>query len=243
MPNNPLIGLTTSGRGKDGRFKLPSEYVEAVRRAGGVPVLVPPAAPSADFWLDRFNGMIFTGGGDFDPARYGGQSHAAIAGVDAERDAFEFDLISKVLSRRMPVLAICRGMQILNVALGGDLHAHLADRSGARIQHIAEPLNPCRHSVDISPRSCLHSYIAADRIEVASRHHQGIDRLGKGLLAVAWAEDGLVEAVELENYPSLIAVQWHPELTAAKDPVGQRLFDAFVRMASAWPRANSASGC
>ncbi|APZ44399.1 gamma-glutamyl-gamma-aminobutyrate hydrolase family protein [Acidihalobacter ferrooxydans] len=228
MSRASLIGLSTYGRGDNKRYSLPAEYVSAVRRAGGVPVLLTPGMPPPGDWLERLDGLILSGGGDIDPARYGGAPHEALYAIDAQRDAFEFALLAAALARRMPLLAICRGLQVLNVHLGGTLHEHLPDVYGEQVAHRAPPREPTPHALRIAPGSRLAALLGGEAAVASSWHHQGIDTLGRGLTPVAWAPDGLIEAVELADYPWLAAVQWHPELTADKDPAQQALFDALV---------------
>jgi putative glutamine amidotransferase len=139
--SGPVIGITTYGRGESNRYSLPAEYVDAVRRAGGVPVLLPPGGESGD-GLELLDGLILSGGGDIDPARYGGGPHATLYNIDHERDAFELALLAAALERRLPLFAICRGMQILNVHLGGTLHEHLPDAYGETVAHRAPPREP-----------------------------------------------------------------------------------------------------
>jgi len=229
--NGPLIGITTYGRGESNRYNLPAEYTDAVRRAGGVPVLLPPCGCEAGDWLDPLDGLILSGGGDIDPARYGGAPHETLYNIDHERDASEFALLAASLERRMPVFAICRGMQILNVYLGGTLHEHLPATYGGTVQHRAPPREPIPHALRILPDTFLGVLLKQEQIEAASWHHQGIKMLGRDLIPAGYAPDGLVEACELPGYPWLVAVQWHPELTAAIDPTQQGLFDALVKAA------------
>jgi putative glutamine amidotransferase len=228
MSHAPLIGLTTYGRGENNRYSLPAEYVDAVRRAGGIPVLMPPGEQAPDDWLESLDGLILSGGGDIDPARYGGSQHETLYNIDRERDDFEFALVEQALARRIPLLCICRGMQVLNIHLGGTLYEHVPDVYGEDVLHRAPPREPIPHALRIVPETHLAGLLGRDEVEAASWHHQAVNTLGRGLVPVAYAPDGLVEAVELPEYPWLVAVQWHPELTAANDPLQQGLFDAFV---------------
>lgn len=229
----PLVGITTYPPNDGNRFDLPVEYVAAIRRAGGEAVLLPPGIVDGSGLLDRLDGLVLTGGGDLDPAHYGGRGHETIYGLHAERDRDELGLIRLVLERALPTLAICRGSQVLNVALGGTLHPHLPDRGGA-VVHRREPTEPLgiaapiAHDVSVDPGSSVAKVMEADRVTPMSWHHQAIDRLGAGLRVVATASDGTVEATEHDDHPWLLSVQWHPELTAATDPTQQRLFDALV---------------
>ncbi len=228
----PLIGITTYGRDAENRFFLRAEYIDAVRRAGGVPVLIPPGEMLAGELLLRLDGLILAGGGDVDPRLYGGQPHPAIYMVDPERDRSEIDLVRQAVQSGLPTLAICRGSQILNVALGGTLIEHLPDEVGEKILHRLPPRQPAEHAVAVRPGCKLAEILAQAELSPASWHHQAIRRPAPGLEVTARAPDGTIEAVELPAHPWLIAVQWHPELTAAADAAQQRLFDSLVQAAA-----------
>lgn len=225
----PLIGITTHGRDEQGHFHLSALYVEAVRRAGGIAVLLPPGDDSPDEILTRLNGLIFTGGGDILPCLYGGPEHEANYMMDSERDEAERNLMRSVVERGTPVLCVCRGLQILNVALGGTLHAHLPDVVGEEILHRAPPREPVSHPVRIQPGTLLASLLGTTTCTPESWHHQAVDNPGRGLSAIAHSEDGVIEALAHESHPWLVAVQWHPELTATSDPAQQALFGGLVR--------------
>lgn len=226
----PLIGLTTYGGGPNHGYHSPLVYVQAVVRSGGVPMLVPPVGPEmAETWIERIDGLVLLGGGDIDPARYGGFGHETIYNLDPHRDDTELALAKLALERNLPTLAVCRGLQIVNTLLEGSLFPHLPDVVGETVLHRAPPREPVPHAVRIAPDSRLASLIGSCETSISSWHHQAIDRLGHGLRAVAWAEDGVIEAVEHETFDQLIAVQWHPELTAAKDARQQALFAALIR--------------
>lgn len=227
----PRIGLTTYARTEDNWFRLPAEYVDAVRRAGGVPVLLPPGESRLDLWLRDLDGLILTGGGDLDPAHYGGAGHPTLYNTDEDRDRDELALARHLVESSLPGLCICRGLQVLNVALGGSLITHLPDVGGDRVAHRTEDRKPTPHGVSVEAGSHLAGVLGTTEVQGASWHHQAIDRLGRELEVVARAPDGTIEAVEIRDLPSLLAVQWHPELTAADDPVQQRLFDEVVRAA------------
>ncbi len=228
----PVIGLTSYGTIENPDYRVPAEYVHGVVRAGGVPLVLPTV--SNEFvgrWLGLIDGLVLIGGGDIDPARYHGPVHETVYNVDAPRDAAELELAREVLQRRIPTLAICRGLQLVNTVLGGTLHAHLPDVYGEKVTHRAPPRVPIPHELRVDPHSRLAGQLGGTRLSAASWHHQAIDRLGEGLRAVAWADDGVIEAVELEEHPYLTAVQWHPELTAADDPAQQALFDELIALA------------
>ena len=176
--------------------------------------------------------ILLAGGGDIDPALHGGGTHETVYALHPERDHDEIALVHLVLEREVPTLAICRGSQVLNVALGGSLHLHLPDVVDGTVVHRVAPEDggpgPVPHEVRSSrARSSARSW-TPDAVTPMSWHHQAVDRLGAGLRVVATAADGTVEATEHDTHPWLVSVQWHPELTAATDPTQQRLFDAFV---------------
>ncbi len=227
----PLIGLTTYHRNGDNKFELPAEYVDAVRRAGGIPVLLPPGESRREDVLHRLDAVILTGGGDLSPEAYGGSDHPTLYLVDDERDESELALARRAVDTGLPTLGICRGTQVLNVALGGTLVEHLPDVVGEEVAHRAPPRDPIPHVVVVEPSSRLAGVVGDLRFECASWHHQGLKEVAGGLEVVAHAPDGTIEAVELPSHPWLVAVQWHPELTAANDPIQQRLFEALAEAA------------
>lgn len=235
----PCIGVTTYQREHDGqreRFRLPTAYVDAVRAVGCVPFLLPPGEEDPGDVLDALDGLLLCGGGDLHPSIFGGEHHEAQFSVCLERDRFDLTLARAALERRMPLLAICRGMQVLNVALGGNLHVHLPDVLGEEILHRRSEDEPVRHPVRLDPNSRLAALCGSPDIVVTSWHHQAIDRLGEGLRPVAWAEDGTVEAVEVEGHPEVVAVQWHPEVDVSREAAQRRLFEALAEGARATDR-------
>lgn len=227
----PVIGLTTYPSGETHGWHTPNIYVEAVLRAGGVPVLLPGLQNGCgQAWLDAVDGLVFIGGGDINPQAFGGSHHETIYNLSPERDNSELALMKALLANPKPTLAICRGLQILNTALGGTLHVHLPDVVGEDTLHRAPPRDPIPHAVRIDGNSQL-AQVLGETVETASWHHQAVDRLGEGLQAVAWAPDGVIEAVEWEGSAQLTAVQWHPEITAAQDAGQQKLFNQLVEQA------------
>ena len=233
MRRRPLVGITTYERGSEERprFHLPAAYVDAVRLAGGLPVLLPPGDESPDHALEGLDALLFSGGGDIHPDHFGGEAHADSYSMCPERDAFELELMQAALAAEMPTLAICRGLQVLNVARGGDLHAHLPEALGERVVHRASQDRHAHHEVRLDEDSHLARVYREAHLHIASWHHQGVRRLGEGLRATAWAEDGSVEALELADAPWLLAVQWHPELQLDRDSPQRSLLLALVRMA------------
>jgi putative glutamine amidotransferase len=238
MPAPPLIGVTTSvtsGRAPE-RACVNAAYLLAVQQAGGVPVLLPPHLDtrSREALWERLDGLLLTGGGDVDPARYGETPHPSVSEVSGARDALEIDLTLRALERGLPLLAICRGIQVLNVALGGSLWQDIASQAGSAIAHSqTAPRHEPTHLVKVCVKGTrLGPIAAAPEIRVNSFHHQAVRRLGRGLRAVAWAEDDIVEAVDMPGAAGLVlGVQWHPEDLVAHDPAARRLFAALVEAA------------
>jgi gamma-glutamyl-gamma-aminobutyrate hydrolase PuuD len=227
----PLVGITTYvtaarfGAWDTEAALVPGDYVRAVERAGGRPLLVPPSEQGVDETLDAVDGLIFSGGSDLEPGLYGQDPHPETHGVVPERDRAELALLTAALERDLPVLAICRGSQVLNVALGGDLVQHLPDLVGHE-QHKHTPGVFADHDVDVENGTRLAALLG-DRAPVKSHHHQGFGRLGDGLRASARAEDGAVEAVEASERRFALGVLWHPE--AGEDT---KLFEALVEEAA-----------
>ena len=230
--NKPIVGLTTYPASATHGWHTPVLYVEAVLRAGGVPMMLSgQCLDCAERWLDVVDAVVLIGGGDINPAEFGSAGHETIYNLSAERDAMELALMRALLARPKPVLAICRGMQILNTVLGGTLHVHLPDVVGESVLHRAPPRDPISHGIQVAADSELAKVIG-EQVNTASWHHQAIHQLGKGLKAVAWAPDGVIEAVELEGRQDLLAVQWHPEITAAADDGQQQMFDWLIKQAN-----------
>ncbi|MCK5942514.1 MAG: gamma-glutamyl-gamma-aminobutyrate hydrolase family protein [Planctomycetes bacterium] len=227
------IGVTTHGRDERGGFRLPRGYVEAIQRAGAMPLLLPPVLPEPERWLDTVDAVVLSGGGDVDPVLWQGEQHEKIYGVDRERDRAEFALVRAAVARGVPVLGVCRGLQVLNVAFGGSLIAHLPDRVGDAVPHRVPPRDPTVHPITIEPDSKLAAVLGATEVAPPSWHHQAADRVADGFRVVARAPDGVIEALEHEQHPWLLAVQWHPEHVASTEPEQQRLFDALVAAARA----------
>jgi len=228
---NPLIGLTTYGRGADNRYTLPADYIDAVRRAGGVPLLIAPGESRVEAILDVIDALVLSGGGDIDPSRYDGKRHDTNYSIDQERDTLELELARRVIDSSIPTLGICRGAQILNVVQGGKLIEHIPDEVGVKVLHRAPPREPVTHGVKLKTGSRLAKILGRDQFDATSWHHQALRGAAAGFDAVAHAPDGTIEAIEMPSHPWLIAVQWHPELSAASDPLQQKLFDALVEAA------------
>lgn len=236
----PLIGIPTYARESSESggvvydvFRVPAAYADAVQRAGGVPLLLPTSNRDVPRLMSVLDGLLLVGGGDVNPSRYGETRHPASYGIDDERDTLEIELVRAFVGASKPLLAICRGIQVLNVALGGSLYQHLPEVERVRaVEHASFPSPPARHIVTLEPGSRLATELELLSFTVTSRHHQALNRLGKGLSVVGRAEDGVVEAVELPSHPWCIGVQWHPERDANTEPVHQRLFNRFIAAAT-----------
>jgi putative glutamine amidotransferase len=225
----PRIGITA-----DPDYDV-TEYEEAVRQAGGEPVRFMPDVTRVAADLQGLHGLIFSGGEDIDPARYGAAAGARTEAASPARDDYELALMAAALEQQLPVLAICRGLQVANVALGGTLHQHVPDVFGTSVPH-SRPVDGRidrglidEHCLTISARSRL-ARIAGDALVTGSRHHQAVDRVADELRVVARAPDGVIEALELADAPQFwLAVQWHPESTVALDSgTSAALFAALV---------------
>ena len=222
----PLIGISTYrelaqwGTWHVPAVLLPAAYADAVAAAGGEPLLLPTGATSAGV-VDRLDGLILAGGADVDPARYGQPTGPHTPSVRPERDESELLLLEAALDRDLPLLAVCRGMQLLNVALGGDLVQHLPDAENAGVHDPGHGLFR-RRDVRIEPGSEVHRLLGPTAA-VACHHHQALARVAQELTPSAWAEDGVVEAVDVPGRRFCLGVQWHPEETTDR-----RLFAGLV---------------
>lgn len=232
----PLIGIT-AGRKSDANghatLSVMEAYVQAVAQAGAIPMII-PLGLADDVLRDmtpRLDGVLFTGGGDVAPLHFNGLHHPAVNGVDADRDRVEINLLQAAVANHLPFLGICRGIQLINVALGGTLFTHIADQLPGAIKHDYYPDIPrdhLAHPVQVDSNSRLGEILGGVSFEVNSLHHQGIETPAPGLRVSAHAPDGLIEAIELPKHPFGLAVQWHPEWLQAHAPM-RRLFSAFVR--------------
>jgi putative glutamine amidotransferase len=233
----PLIGITThppTAPDWASLGALRQMIVRSVERAGGLPVIVPLdlGRERLHALLARLDGLLLAGGGDVDPARYGAGQHPSVRGVSAERDETELRLARWAAEEDRPVFGICRGAQVLNVALGGSLHCDISEHPGA-MRHTYYPglpydLRP--HSVKIDEDTRLAAAMGEPIVAVNSLHHQACRELGRGLRAVAHAPDGVIEAIELDGHRFALGVQWHPECLP-EAPEMRRLFEAFVTAA------------
>ncbi|MBI4591276.1 MAG: gamma-glutamyl-gamma-aminobutyrate hydrolase family protein [Candidatus Rokubacteria bacterium] len=244
----PLIGVTTSitvGKSPE-RAYVNSAYVAAIQEAGGVPVPIPPqldATALAEI-LARCDGFLLTGGGDMDPAAFNEPPHPTLSEVAPARDRLEIALVRRALESGKPLLAVCRGIQVLNVALGGSLFQDVATDPGTEIQHQQEreqkPRDEPTHPVKVVAGSRLAQLLGTTELRVNSMHHQAVKALGRGLVPVAFAPDMIIEGVELEDPERFVlGVQWHPEELVSRDQAAARLFRAFVEAAASPKRPPS----
>jgi len=234
----PIIGVT-AGRARNEYnqeiVSLTRAYLDAVTDAGGLPVVIPYAAGEAD-WpaiLARLDGILFSGGGDIAPERFGAGPHPRINGVDPARDELEFGLLRRAISDDKPFLGICRGFQVVNVGLGGTLHTHIPDQVPGALKHdnAGDKRHDLVHEVRFQEGSQVAEVMTEPLLRVNSHHHQGIENVAPGLRAVGYAPDGLVEAIELPEHRFGLAVQWHPEWLTDMQPT-RRLFKRFIEAAS-----------
>jgi putative glutamine amidotransferase len=241
----PVIGVTVSeirhkedaqrvlhGEPTQTEMTLGLSYMRAVEMAGGLPVALPPLTmESVDSLLDSLSGLLLTGGPDVDPSCYGAQPDAELGPTDPVVDAFEIELCKHAYRRGIPILGICRGAQVLNVARQGTLHQHVPNINKGAVEHRqSETGSLTSHQVRVSPDSSLAQTFGGGPVRVNSFHHQAIDRLGLDLRPVAWAEDGLIEAVEGKGQHFALGVQWHAE-TLVSQAEQLALFERLVQAA------------
>ena len=234
----PVVGITsyaeevTWGAWVEEAALVPLSYVRAIERAGGRPLVIPPSEGAIEETLAVLDGILFSGGSDLDPALYDAEAHPETQGVHEARDRAEMALLAAALERDMPVLAVCRGSQVLNVARGGDLVQHLPEVLGHE-EHKHTPGEYSDHDVTLEPGTRVGG-ILGDRAPVKSHHHQGFGRIGEGLQAAAHAEDGTVEALEDPTKRFAVGVLWHPE-----EGEDMALFEALVEQAKQYREERS----
>ncbi|MGI9647018.1 MAG: gamma-glutamyl-gamma-aminobutyrate hydrolase family protein [Acidimicrobiia bacterium] len=240
----PIIGITSQLRdvatsyGAQPATTVTLSYSDAVRAAGGVPVVMPILDPETiPHLLNRLDGVVLTGGGDVEPSLYGGEGHEAVYGVHSPRDSAELAIARYVAENRIPTLAICRGLQILNVALGGDLIADIPTQVDGGFEHFVTGNGAARQAfqaIDLQDGCGLASLFGTTSLKVNSLHHQSVATPAPGLRPVAWSEDGVIEALEPEDadWP-LLAVQWHPENLVETETAARTLFDELIVAAAA----------
>lgn len=234
--SSAIIGLSTgrlNPKGvQGGEAATPLSYIKAVLTAGGIPLLIPPGLSLAQLQetFARLDGLVLIGGGDIDPALFNGLPHPRVYDIDPERDFLDLSLARLAAETGKPFLGICRGIQAINVALGGTLFTDIADHKQNALRHDWFPNIPrdkLAHAVEVDPASRLGRILGGSRFEVNSLHHQGLDGIAPGLTVTAHAPDGLVEAVELPGHPFGIGVQWHPEWLQEHAPQ-RAIFSALV---------------
>ena len=227
----PVVGITsyaeevTWGAWVEEAALVPLSYVRAIERAGGRPLVIPPSEGAIEETLAVLDGILFSGGSDLDPALYDAEAHPETQGVHEARDRAEMELLTAALERDMPVLAVCRGSQVLNVARGGDLVQHLPDELGHE-EHKHTPGEYSDHDVTLEPGTRVGGLLG-ERAPVKSHHHQGFGRIGEGLRTAGYAEDGTVEALEDPSKRFAVGVLWHPE-----EGEDMALFEALVEQAT-----------
>ena len=253
----PIIGVTVSeirakedaqrvrhGEPTQTEMTLGLAYMRAIERAGGLPVALPPLKnENVEPLLDQLSGLLLTGGPDLDPACYGAEPHPELGPIDHDVDVFEVALCRQADRRGMPILGICRGAQVLNVARQGSLIQHLPEilSSGAIEHRQVEPGDRTTHVVQVAPDSGLAQTTGGGPVDVNSFHHQAIDRLGLGLRAVAWAQDGVIEAIEADEEQGghfVLGVQWHAE-TLIEEAEQLALFERLVAAAELTVQSSS----
>ena len=238
----PLIGITpspsndTMGHGTFYRYCLSRTYVDSVRSAGGMPVILPTDATDLDELLPRLDGLLLSGGGDLDPALFGDPDvHETTYGIDAERDAFELRAFGEAVDRDLATLCICRGIQAMAVAMGGTLHQDISTTFPHSIEHRQSKLGKMRddvgHEVSLVEGNPLSDRVRAERFAVNSFHHQAVKDPGKSLVVIATADDGIIEGLWHPGMRFGIGVQWHPEMLANSRAQHAAIFDGFVEAA------------
>jgi len=232
----PLIGITTTHILQP-PAPLPlsgvsESYIRAIRAAGGIPLLIPSGLNPGEAQALRsgLDGILFTGGGDIDPAIFNGAPHERVYGIIPERDQTELDLVRLAAKSRWPFLGICRGIQVINVALGGSLYTHIESQLAGALKHDYAERSLLVHTVEVQPGTRLAQILGKTTVQTNSLHHQGVEQVAPSLSILGRSPDGLVEAVELPGNPFGLAVQWHPEWLQNMEEM-INLFKAFVRAA------------
>ncbi len=236
MSRSPVIAMTAlhSPDRESYHHILTGPYLRAVAEAGGYPIVLPAMPNNVGPGLDMAAGLLLIGGGDIEARHIGKTNHPRAKFFNPLRDDFELAIIKEARRRRMPMFGICRGHQLLNVALGGGLYQDIADEQGSDFEHYREDLpNDPVHSVSIAPDSCLASILGATHLSVNSVHHQAVKEPAEELKASAWAPDGVIEGIEARAQEAgfVLGVQWHPERLVDKMPEHRQLFERFVKAA------------
>lgn len=229
----PIIGIGSdvqNASGERDRAFAFVTYVESVRRAGAVPVVIPPQPENAEDIVEGLDGILLAGGDDCDPAAYGEEAHPSLKPMDPRRQSNELALAKIARERRIPTLGVCLGMQVMNVAAGGSLVQDIASQVETEIRHASEPEDRARHDVHVEQGTQLSQILPAAELNVNSSHHQAIGRVGEGLRVTAHAPDGIVEGLEDPRHPFYVGVQWHPEEMLTEHSA-TALFGAFIEAA------------
>jgi len=237
----PLIGIGSDINvtpGKRDRAFAYTTYVDSIRRAGAVPVVIPPQPENARELVDSLDGILLAGGDDCDPAAYGEERHPTVEPMDVRRQEGDLTLARIARERGIPTLGICLGVQVMNVAAGGTLIQDIDSQMETEIEHVSEPEDRARHDVHIESGTRLASILDGDEINVNSSHHQAINKIGQGLRVTAHAPDGIVEGLEDPRHPFYVGVQWHPEDMAREDSAS-KIFRAFVEAARKYAESKS----
>ena len=228
--SKPIIGIGSdvqSPPGERERAFAYLTYVESLRRAGAVPVLIPPQPENASDVIDELDGLVLAGGEDCDPAAYGADRHPTVEPMDARRQTNDLGLAKLARERGLPTLGICLGLQVMNVAAGGTLVQDIDSQIETEIQHASEPEDRVRHDVIIESATRLGQILRKGELNVNSSHHQAVGTIGQGLRVTAHAPDGIVEGLEDPRHPFYLGVQWHPEDMTGEDSASA-LFGAFI---------------
>lgn len=234
----PVIGITCSYDLTKGYFRINKTYINAIEKAGGIPIILPSISPAnVDKLLSIIDGILLSGGVDVDPYLYGEKPITTIGKIDPARDLFEMALTNSAIRREIPILAICRGIQVLNVAAGGTLYQDITTQITNPIKHkwytsegLDVPPNYPTHIVKIKSGSRLHKIFGREILRVNSFHHQSVKDVGRRFVATAWAEDGVIEAIEYIGESFILGVQWHPEWMINSEMI--KLFEEFVKAAA-----------
>lgn len=232
----PLIGITAGNdpRTTPGQYVIRWDYVRSIEQAGGIPMILAPSGAALHSRLTtRLDGLLLTGGVDIEPSAYGELIHPSVKKISPERDEFEFKLTETSLEQKIPILAVCRGLQVLNVVMGGSLVQDIPSMIGSKVSHddSKRQRHELAHEVTLRTGTRLYEILRNDRIWVNSFHHQAAKNLGSGLAPVAWADDGVIEALELANSHFVIGVQWHPESFWNQGATFSPLFESFTAAA------------
>jgi putative glutamine amidotransferase len=233
MQMRPTIGITCSHDDQTNRSYLPQAYAKAIEQAGGMPLLLPQAPSSSDCisqLVHLLDGILFSGGVDVDPIHFGEEPLPALGAIAPERDGFELELARQALNADLTIFAICRGIQILNIAAGGTIYQDLPSQLTKTLKHSQEaPRWYATHKAVIKSGTFLARDLQTREIRVNSFHHQAVNRLAPGFRLSATAPDGVIEGIESENHKYVVGVQWHPETMWEKDPQMLKLFKSFVQ--------------